>query len=166
MSGGSFRADFARLNNLIVSLSKNYRIKVGILSDKDNRKDDTAGNAEIGAINEFGGKRDGVKIPPRSFLRMPIAVKRDQIITEGGKGAEELIARGKVEQMYKRVGTAAVGVINDAFKSRGFGTWAPNEASTIRGKSHGRGKKRKVGDSPLIDTRQLQRSILSKVEPR
>lgn len=141
------------------------RVQVGIFAAKTSRPDGDMTNADIGAINEYGvpfafklGHSQG--IPARSWLRMPINLKGKEIFSKAAKKAGELVSAsskavaGRVDLFYRRIGIAAEVAIHQAFRSQGFGTWAPNAASTI---------KRKGSASPLIDHRELERSVASRV---
>ncbi len=149
----SFKYDMSKLQTFVKGLDDKHQVQVGIFGNKSSRH---AGkgitNADVGAIQEFGSFTRG--IPPRSFLRMPIHTQTDQILKQVVPGAKDLLAQGKMMILLKRLGIACENVVQAAFASRGFGTWAPNKPSTI---------KRKGSDSPLIDTAQLRRSIASRV---
>ena len=127
------------------------RVQVGIFGNKNSR-DDAVTNSEVGAANEFGVKSKG--IPPRSFLRMPLTYKRDNLMKTAAFDAERLLGTGQSGKWLKRVGIAAENIVHSAFRSSGFGSWKPNSAVTIALKG---------SDKPLIDTRQLERAIASRV---
>jgi hypothetical protein len=146
--------NFDRLNKVVKALSgQKYVVKVGILGNKVSRKSNVLTNAEVGLVHEFGSASR--KIPPRSFLRMPIYTQAEKIIKETSAGAENDIAEGRIVRVMTRLGVAAENAIQDAFGSAGFGNWAPDKPATVR---------RKGSESPLIDTAQLRKSISSKVE--
>lgn len=135
--------------------------KVGVLSETNTRSPgedggtDAGTNVEIGAAHEFGSQSQGV--PMRSFLRMPLNQRSKQIAESalGGDMASELIEAGGLDLAAERLGIAAEAVVQEAFETRGFGTWPANSESTITSKG---------SDSPLIDTGQLRGAITSKVE--
>lgn len=139
------------LKGLAKIAKKESGVKVGILGSKDNRNDGSMGNAEIGVIQEFGSLTNN--IPPRSFLRMPLQKKKQQL-EDALAGMQKEIVNGEVEKILAKLGLVAENIIGDAFKTKGFGQWAPNKPSTID---------RKGSSAPLIDTGQLRRSITSKV---
>ncbi len=171
--------DFTGLNNFVKTIDRfgKYVVKVGIFGNKSARQGGGAmTNAEVGVINEFGseGRRGAVhaflraagihefgsfrgRVPARSFLRMPIAEKSKQIIADASKGAAEMLAKGDVVGVLKRLGIACEKQIQLAFATRGFGSWAPDAPSTVR---------KKGSNQPLIDTSQLRRSISSQVSEK
>lgn len=150
---GKVTYDLAPLHKFVKSMDNNRnKVRVGIFGDKNNRKDFAGTNASIGAIHEFGDPAK--RIPARSFLRMPLFVKSEEILKEASSGMEKLLAEGKHIDILKRLGIACENAIQRAFGTRGFGFWKPNAPSTIR---------RKKSSAPLIDTRQLRASIASKV---
>lgn len=134
------------------------KVKVGILSDTNQRTKDTLTNAQIGFTNEFGKMTGYPKIPPRSFIRMPLNLYFSKRLSEKksvtGKELEKAIETGKTEQFAKKIGLIAEEVIQEAFETRGWGQWPKNAPYTIE---------QKGSDSPLIDTGQLRRAITSKV---
>jgi len=58
-------------------------------------------------------------------------------------------------KIFKQVGIKAEAIIQEAFASGGFGTWADLEEQTIR---------RKGSSSKLIDKGELRKSVSSEVE--
>jgi len=130
--------------------------KIGILGDDANRTDDEEGvtNAEIGLVHEFGSK-DG-DIPRRSFLEDPLIIKKDEINKTIGKLIiEHLTEPNGMNKIFKKVGIEAERIIQEAFASGGFGTWADLDEKTI---------KRKGSSTKLIDQGELRKSISSGVE--
>jgi phage gpG-like protein len=127
-------------------------LKVGILGDKNSRSDGKT-NAEIGAKHEFGG--DGM--PIRSFMRMPINDKLEDEIEQSGlfgkNSINEVIKKGDVTPWMMKIGILCEKVIQDAFDSGGFGKWPKWKP----------GYKSNTG-LILVNTQQLKRSIVSKVE--
>ncbi len=162
------RFDLSKLNAFAKSLDDKHQVQVGIFGNKNNRKDETTGktNAEIGAIHEFGSF--SLNIPMRSFLRMPVNLRADQILKDTAIGADALLAAGKIVMVLKRLGIACENAIQLAFATRGFGQWAPDRVATVERKTSRltARARRKIGgwsNSPLIDTGQLRRSIDSRV---
>lgn len=150
--------DFSKLNDFIKAVSDKSIVKVGILGSKTNRNDkDGKTNAEIGAMHEFGSELNNIL--RRSFLRMPMHNRAEQIVNEAGKDAMELFVKGNPKQVLNNLGVACLGAIHDAFKTRGFGTWQALKRATIR-------QKIQHNPDPLINTRQLERSITFKVEEK
>jgi hypothetical protein len=146
--------DLSVLDGLVKSLGKDTYVKVGVLGDKTTRDDGgNLTNAAIGVIQEFGSVTNN--IPARSFLRMPLESHAEQILSfVGSKKVSSLLLAGKPAEALKLVGLYAEAWVHSAFASRGFGSWAPNAPLTVR---------RKKSSAPLIDTRQLERSISSEV---
>lgn len=159
--------DMGALNTFAKGIDDKHQVRVGILGNKNARgtaaekaksKTGAAGaaktstNSEIGFLQEYGSIAD--HIPPRSFLRMPLALKGKQIVKEASVSAQKLLAAGKIVMVLQRLGVACVAAIDDAFASRGFGKWDRNAPLTIKIKGY---------DSPLIQTSQLRRSITYKV---
>lgn len=146
------KGDFSGLDRFAKLLSTNYSVRVGILGKKTNRQDsDGQSNADIGYIHEFG--QPG--IPRRSFLRMPLQYKSEQILKDvKDAGALKKIVKGNFLQVFSDLGIACVAAIHEAFETRGFNTWKQNAPLTVLLKG---------SSSPLIDTSQLQRSITYKV---
>jgi phage gpG-like protein len=149
------RFNFDGLNNFVKGISTKSFVKVGIFGNKTKRQKGVLTNAEVGAIHEFGSVSR--KIPPRSFLRVPLFQKSDEIVSEASEGALMKLAQGDIIGVIKGLGIAAERAIQTAFESSGFGSWVGNALSTIR---------RKGSSSPLIDRGELRRSIASKVERR
>lgn len=152
MNSKIITSDFNALNKFVIGLGSGMVVRVGIMGNKTNRKNDVGiTNADVGFIHEFGTS----KIPKRSFLRMPIFQKNEDILAYVKKaGALKKLAKGKMVEVLADIGIACERVILQAFASSGWGDWATNAPSTIR---------RKKSDSPLIDTGQLRRSISSVV---
>lgn len=142
------------LKAFAANLDKAIGVKVGVLGSKDNRLDgEPLGNAGIGLIQEVGSISNG--IPARSFLRMPLETKTDKLnATFERPGVKKKLLEGNVKGAMDDLGFVAEEIIDDAFKSGGFGQWAPNAPSTID---------RKGSSKPLIDKSELRRSITHKV---
>jgi phage gpG-like protein len=141
------------INKIIKSLSDKHMVNIGILGSKKNkRKKELATNAEIGAVHEFGSISK--KIPPRSFLRMPLSEKKKELlnfILSEKKSFEKQAVKGNLKKLFERIGIKAEQIIQKAFETAGFGKWKPP----------------KYRDGmPLEDTSQLRRSITSKVVSR
>lgn len=136
--------------------------KVGILGSKAARSEEGGDqtNADIGLLHEKGSL---VKhIPRRSFLEVPL-VQHAKELAAVGQALKKWIAiaidkneEAKVawQKAHRDLGIAGEAIVQKAFRTRGFGDWAPNSPRTIE---------RKGSDSPLIDTAQLRRSITSQV---
>lgn len=160
-----------KLTTFAKCVSDKLAVDVGIMGGKNNRKDGGVSNADVGFVHEFGT----AKIPKRSFLRMPLFLKSDEIM-ESVKGAGYLkkLGAGNMRAVLSDLGIACEGAIGEAFDSAGFGSWPPNAYSTILRKAKGSlmVRRQKAAEdmfeggshtSPLIATGQLRRSITSKV---
>jgi hypothetical protein len=132
---------------------KSGRVKVGVLTGGNSRGKGEMGNADLGVIHEFGSPV--IKIPQRSFLRMPLIKFLPEAIKALGvdKWRELILNQGLYEALV-RLGVLAENIVQDAFGSGGFGEWPPLKPATI---------KRKKSSAILIDTAKLRRSITSKV---
>lgn len=107
------------------------RVHVGIFGNKTGRSQGSdKTNAEIGFKHEFG---DG-RTPMRSFLRMPIDYKGKSIFKEARLSVKYLADKNGAFTFLERVGAAAFNAVQEAFNTRGFGTWAPNAYSTVMAK--------------------------------
>ena len=136
------------LQGLEKNLIKNKKaIKVGILGGKNNRQDGLS-NATIGAIQEFGSENK--KIPARSFLKMPIMEKQREIGKFSEKALKNALKTQNINIAFGQIGLFCVGIIQNAFDTKGFGKWKPNAPFTI---------KKKKSSSPLIDTGELRKSV-------
>lgn len=165
----TIKYDFSGLHDFVNGITKGrgHVVRVGIFGGKNSRqevetvknkfrmttkKKANITNAEIGATHEFGSFSKG--IPARSFLRMPIHAKSQQILREASVGVAGLLRSGKFMLILQRLGIACEIVIQQAFDTHGFGKWKANAPSTIR---------RKKSSAPLIDSKQLRFAIASEV---
>ena len=133
--------------------------RVGILGKSNNRSDQKAGivlhNADIGMIHEMGSIKR--KIPPRSFLRVPVSeglmreVESRQLLDENV--LKDVIKEGSTRPWLEEVAVAAVAVVADAFESGGGGKWPP----------HAPGYTNNTGQL-LIDTQQLRNAVTHEVK--
>lgn len=148
--------DANALRALREGLAKTGRaeIQLGVFSSKNSRDDDGAlGNADIGAVHEFGSKARN--IPARSFLRMPMEAKMAKELKRLDI-AKSVMRIGPIETM-REIGHIAEGEVDKAFTTSGYGTWAPNSIRTVARKGSAR---------PLIDTGKLRAAITSRVEKK
>jgi len=151
--------DISKMKRLVGFLQNGMpSIKVGIMGQKNKRNDGIPTNAEIGFANEFGKMTGPVKIPARSFIRMPLQTHfYDKLLSKKSltkKEFEKAVDSGQADKFAAKVGLVAEETIQEAFATRGWGEWKPNAPYTVE---------QKGSDSPLIDTGQLRRSITSKV---
>lgn len=150
-----------KLKNLIKYLAVGLpKVRVGILGDKAAKKrKDGLTNAEIGFTNEFGKMTGKHRIPPRSFIIMPLRLHLNDYLRKHQSTSKEefekAVRNGVADSFAKKVGIVAEECIQEAFATRGFGNWAKNAPYTVALKG---------SDSPLIDTGELRRSITSEVK--
>jgi phage gpG-like protein len=150
---GSVKLDLSGWKGLKKTLEGDYITRVGILgseASKPHAKTKKT-NAEIGAIHELGLVAG---IPQRSFLKMPLETKLFSKIEAEKENYYNALKSGKLKKWFQAVGMWAEEIIDQAFTSSGFGSWAKNSPVTI---------KRKGSAMPLIDTGQLRNSITSTV---
>lgn len=113
------KVDYKKLKKAVEAMSKEYIVKVGLLSDKggSDSVSDNLDLAGLGAIHEFGAtinvtdkmraffrhqfninlkkSTTTIVIPPRSFLEMPIVkhsrkIQKNMISHFGGEGIESI----------------------------------------------------------------------------
>lgn len=144
------------LDRLASGLQKSGKARVGILGGDNLRADEegeSVSNATLGMIQELGSTSRN--IPPRSFLRMPLELKKAELAKVSQTRAfKDAFESGDSHGALSILALAAEGIVLDAFKTSGFGRWAKNKPSTIRSKGSAK---------PLIDTGELRRAISSEV---
>ena len=142
------------LNHLISQMGDEYITRVGILGAKNSRaSDDDMGNADIGFIHEIGNP--AANIPPRSFLRFPLELKRKDLMSAfTSAGAKSALNTGNYKKVFEILGVQAEAVIQMAFSSGGFGQWPALKPSTVKAKG---------SSAILIDTAELRRAVTSDV---
>lgn len=160
-------ADNELLDKLIrLFRDSNVSTKIGILENTarhernagDSGAVSTAGNADIGAIHEFGGWSNGARIPRRSFLRMPLETQFQKFLKSSditGETLKRAIKAGNLDPVANKLARAAKDCVLAAFDTGGFGTW-PEHSPNYKSES---GKL-------LEDTQQLRNSIDSKVDKK
>lgn len=156
---GYIKYDMGGLLRLQKALKETWCARVGILGDKSERFKLLKGkgkeaspitNATIGFIHEKGSKARN--IPRRSWLMEPIEMKlgaKQEFLNKAYVSELNRVAHGDTENLqlfFKKLGIACEAIIQEAFATSGFGTWAPLK--------HRKG-------SPLIDTGQLRKSVSS-----
>lgn len=140
--------DFSQLENLISKLKEKHYTDVGVFSTA--KTSDGQQVAEYGAYNEFGSYTRPDHPPKRSFIRMPIQTKQNEISKYVEKHEKGHIEKGDVKGIFEDIGIACESQIQSAFDTQGFGTWKPNAESTIE---------QKGSSAPLIDDGTLRKSI-------
>lgn len=122
-------------------LSK-MEIRVGFQGWTNAYKDGTD-LIDVAAFNEFGTS----DIPARPFMRQSFESHEDKL-EAAGRRANNALARGdSVEQVLKRTGVAAKGLIQKEIRE---GEFVPNKPSTVS---------KKGSDQPLIDTGHMRQSV-------
>lgn len=147
-SKNTMTMNLGKLDDLRGKLAKGYSARIGILNNL--KYPDGTSVALVGTVQEFGSITNN--IPPRSFLRMPLTEKRKELLKDIGKsqGIAKFIDSGNIEKLFQTIGAIGVGIVQQAFETKGFGKWAANKPQTA---------KRKGSDSPLIDTGLLRKSV-------
>jgi phage gpG-like protein len=141
--------------------AKDRYVKVGVIGSNASKQhsDSPYTNAEIGLIHEFGSLTRN--IPRRSFLRMPIIAKKDKIksFVEKNKGKMILAIQNddkkSINNIMKKLGMLGESIVQEAFDTRGFGTWQELSPITIKAKNG--------STAILIDKAELRGSITSEV---
>lgn len=149
--------DLKGLDNFMkVIKAEKAKVKVGILGDSDSRSGDMPSNATLGLMHEYGYVgNNGKAVPARSFLRMPLteklagALDKSEFIDK--YLINEIIKVGRATYLLKRIGFVAVGVIQKAFGSEGFGNWTPSIM------------KWKKNKQTMVESGQLMKSIRSEL---
>lgn len=138
----------------------NFEIKIGILENNartaknagDSGAVSNLGNADVGAIAEFGGWSNGARIPRRSWLRMPLETQYPKYLRSNAQITEETLKRaikaGTLDPLAVKMARAALDCINDAFDSGGFGIWPPHSPNT-----------HSATGQLLQDTKQLKNAV-------
>lgn len=111
-------------------------------------------NPQLAAKHEYG-----VGVPRRSMLRMPFHLHGDKVLKDAQADARAQLSqmtrnpRAAAKKVLDRVGIAGENLVQEAFETRGFGSWKPNAPETIALKG---------SSSPLIDTAQMRRAVDSR----
>lgn len=179
------KIDYKNLKDIAKALTRNFKIKVGLLAEKGGSDtiSDNLDLAGLGAIQEFGceipvtEKMRGylaanlglhlkkstthIIIPSRSFLQMPLEKQNElkkRLVKKIGSKEDILYYIKKtndLESVAILLGASAVELIQEAFDTGGFGEWKPNNQLTVKGKG---------SNMPLVDTGNLRQHITFEVE--
>jgi hypothetical protein len=145
----NIKIDLSGLQQLDKFLSNQKQALLGVFQAEDAR-DDKNSNVAIGAKHEFGSFSEN--IPQRSWLRMPLKVKAKDIAGNAAIVIKNNLTNPKgVDIVAKSIGAAGLGVIQEAFDTKGFGQWKPNSPATIAAKG---GK-----NTPLIEKAELRQAV-------
>lgn len=176
--------DYKRMKKLIQAITKEYQIRVGLLSGNggDDEVSDDLDLAGLGAIMEYGAtipvtdkmrkylasqglylkeSTKEIHIPARSFLQMPLEQKASEILknTRADYSIQDInyfLDKDKLTLINFAVvlGAECVNAIQDAFDTGGFGQWEENHPFTIA---------QKGSSKPLIDTGNLRSKITAEI---
>jgi hypothetical protein len=147
------KLNFKGLNDFKKNLNKNIEVRVGILSGKDDTRNDKNSNATIGLNHEFPAYSENPRLPQRSWLRMPLFDKLN-VNKIKDSGIQKDILENKPMLFFKKLGILCENIIQEGFETGGFGKWKPLSEYTIA---------KKKSDQILINTAQLRKSVHSKV---
>lgn len=134
-------------------------IKVGFLSGR-NHKEAPMETCELARILHFGT----ATIPARPFLEEGIENAEGKIRKDLEKELDKVTAGGTPD--WAVVGRNAVSAVQQFVNSDYYKNKTPNSPETIRRKSTGKGKNLKIGDLPLVDTKELMNSLSFIVEKK
>ena len=150
------RSNLKGFDRLKANLKSKLVAKVGIFSGENSRDEGKLTNAEIGARHEFGVISEG--LPRRSFLRDPIEIKNKELLSQATKIIKANIDKENGdEKIFELIGIVGESIVQEAFASGGFGTWKPLSPATVAEKGN---------STILIDTVQLRRAVISKVDKK
>jgi hypothetical protein len=128
--------------------------KLGIFADDNARSNGGLTNAEIGARHEFGVISEG--LPRRSFLRDPIELKRKELLKKADRIIKANVDKEDGdEKIFELIGVVGEAIVQEAFESGGYGTWQSLSQMTVD---------KKGSSQILIDSSQLRRAVISKVD--
>jgi len=109
-------------------------VKVGLPSDKVGGEiyQDGQSIIDVGAQHEYGTN----KVPMRSFLRMPFEVKKDEMGSFIQSQFRRVLEKKKpAKDAMELIGIQATNISKEAFRSNGFGNWAPLAERTKKAKA-------------------------------
>jgi hypothetical protein len=171
-NGGVVKLDLSKLTAIQEILKSKFTTQVGVLGSKAagrkdvveansgahkaGRKASDMSNADLGLVHEKGSLTRG--IPRRSFLLMPLQQKAEMLVSSKSVIWNKFLAGDQslasLRAAYRDMGIFAENIIHAAFNTGGFGKWPKLTQQTIA---------RKKSSAILIDSRQLERSIDSRV---
>ncbi len=150
----NIKINLSGLQQLDKFLSNQKQALLGIFQSEDAR-DDKESNVAIAFKHEMGSFSEN--IPQRSIFRMPLKVKAKDIAGNAAIAIKNNLTNPKgADIVAKSIGAAGLGVIQEAFDTKGFGQWKPNSPATIAAKG---GK-----NTPLIDKAELRQAVTFSVE--
>jgi hypothetical protein len=143
--------DFSGIEKLLKNLDSDLSVDIGYF--KDAKTPDGKQVAEYMAANEFGSIER--KLPVRSSIRMPLETKQGDIASYVEKKAKGHIEKGDINAIFEDIGIAGQSKIQEAFDTRGFGSWPPDADKTIQ---------RKGSDAVLIDKGLARKTVTYRVK--
>lgn len=156
--------DFSKLEKLVENLGKKYFTDIGILGKGGYTEKGGITLAGRGAVHEFGtdkaGRNRDIEIPQRSFILMPLETGQEFIEKQIEPEFQELIENGDIKGIFDLIGIFGEARIQEAFETKGFGTWEELAESTIKSRKKGPGKH---DPQPLEDIGTMRQSISSRV---
>lgn len=174
-SAGVVSIDTETLQRVLIDFRRNgrARVHVGILQgfsgrvpsgDPDEPKD--LGNAELGAIHEFGVISQKQNIPARSFLRMPVINELPPAlaITDRKRWHKVIVEKG-IRGALALLGAYALDVIHLAFETSGFGSWQALHPRTVARKLK-KGRSKAGAVAILIDSGQMRQAITAELSDK
>jgi len=143
--GAAYRTRVGILGSHVQRATKEFYSKFGYVGQD---KDEAITNAELGLIQMYGSITNN--IPPRDFLVMPIEHKKRELMRLLSSSPARAAFEAKdYRKIYEILGAGAVGFVDEAFATGGFGTWPDIKEAT---------KRRKGSSAILIDTAELRKS--------
>lgn len=132
------------------------KIEIGILA-KDNKTIPESNNtlADIGSFLEFGTSR----APARSFLRMPMMLRKKEIVSFAASVFTlDALMNKKIKIQLGLIANNCLLVVREAFNSKGFGNWKDNAERTVQQKGFNNpniwtGKLRDTLNTQVIDNK-------------
>ena len=131
-----------------IAKAKRGSVAVGLPSEKVGGKvyGDGMTVIGVGSAHEYG-----VRVPRRSFLRLPFRIKKDTLNQAIATQFRDVFEHGKkAERALAFIGVEAVNISKGAFTSRGYGEWPDISQAT---------KDAKGSSQVLIDKGILRGSI-------
>lgn len=147
----TLKKTIAYLENL--KRAKKMSLVVGLPKETATSKVYPSGKTvlEIGTIHEFGAGNN----PVRSFLRVPFAVKNNDIKKVFFKLFKEIAEKGAdAKTQMEKAGVFIENISKESFSNKGFGSWVDIKPGT---------KAAKGSSAVLIDKGILRGSISSEV---
>lgn len=151
------KTNFTKLRALqrYVGELETARVQVGLFKATSGRSADAGriqDNPSLGFVHEFGSTKK--KIPERSFLRMPLTLHLGKLIEAKGASWLYLLFTRGVKRTLAFLGALGEDVVQEAFATRGYGSWPELKAETVR---------RKKSSAILIESAQMRKAVAYRV---